>query len=152
MYLAEFDSSKRLLRITVTGDTTTEEISSALEDLRSLLKDVQPGFRLLADLRALVSMPTDAATYLGGIMEASAEKGVAMVVRLLPPDPSKDIGLAIISQFHYPRDVPIITCATLEEAMEILNEKNSNRRALRKRSRGRGTGSAGSERSNQKAR
>jgi len=124
MYLAEFDSSKRLLKITVTGDTTVEEIRLALKDLRLHLKDVQPGFRLLADLRALVSMPTDAAPYLGGIMEASAEKGVAMVVRLLPPDPSKDIGLAIISQFHYPPDVPIVTCATLEEAIELLEEKN----------------------------
>ena len=121
MYLTEFDPSKRLLKITVSGDTTTEEVKLALEKLRSLLKEVE-GFRLLADLRSLVSMPTDAAPYLGEVMEASAEKGVAMVVRLLPPDPSKDIGLAIISQFHYPPDIPIFTCATMEEATQLLEE------------------------------
>ena len=124
MYLVEFDRSQRLLKITVGGDTTVEEISSALEDLRSVLKEIRPGFRLLADLSALVSMPTSAAPYLGEVMESCAEKGVTLVVRLLPKEPSKDIGLAIISKFHYPPDVLIVTCATMEEAMRLLEEKN----------------------------
>ncbi|HYZ72768.1 MAG TPA: hypothetical protein VE641_06785 [Chthoniobacterales bacterium] len=123
MYLAEFDPLQRLVKITVTGETFAEEVSSALENLRVLLTDVQPGFRLLADLSALISMPTSAAAHLGEIMELCAEKGVGLVVRLLPPDPSKDIGLSIISKFHYPPDVPIVTCATLEEAMRLLDEK-----------------------------
>ena len=123
MYSTEFDRAQRLLKIIVAGDTTIEEVSSALENLRSLLKEIQPGFRLLADLRALVSMPTTAAPYLGEVMELCAEKGVSLVVRMLPPDPSKDIGLAIISQFHYPPDVLIVTCATTEEAMRLLEEK-----------------------------
>jgi hypothetical protein len=123
MYLTEFDRSHRLVKITVAGDTIGEEVKSALENLRSLLEHVQPGFRLLADLRELVSMPTSAAPYLGEIMEVCAENGVSLVVRLLPADPSKDIGLSIISQFHYPPDVPIITCATMEEAMRLLEEK-----------------------------
>ena len=123
MYLAEFDRSQRLLKLTVAGDIIVEEAKSALEKLRLLLKDVQPGFRVLADLGALVSMPTSVAPYLGEIMEACAEKGVALVVRLLPADPSKDIGLSIISQFHYPPHVPVVTCATMEEAMRLLDEK-----------------------------
>jgi hypothetical protein len=124
MYLTEFDRSQRLVKITVAADVIVEELKSAIENLASLLRDVEPGFRLLADLSALVSMPTTAAPYLGQIMELCAEKGVALVVRLLPPDPSKDIGLAIISQFHYPPEVPIITCATMNEAMRVLDEKN----------------------------
>jgi hypothetical protein len=124
MYLTEFDRSQRLVKITVAADVIVEELKSAIENLVSLLRDVEPGFRLLADLSALVSMPTTAAPYLGQIMELCAGKGVSLVVRLLPADPSKDIGLAIISQFHYPPEVPIITCATMEEAMRLLNEKN----------------------------
>jgi anti-anti-sigma regulatory factor len=123
MYLAEFDPLQRLVKITVAGDATAEEVISARESLRAVLKDVQPGFRLLADLSAVVSMPTSVAPHLGEIMELCAEKGVALVVRLLPPEPSKDIGLAIISQFHYPPDVPIVTCATMEEAIRLLEEK-----------------------------
>jgi hypothetical protein len=124
MYLTEFEHSQRLLKITVAGDTTADEIRSALENLRSLLKEIQPGFKLLADLGALESMPTTSAPYLGKIMESCAEKGVSLVIRLLPRDPSRDIGLAIISQFHYPPDIPIVTCTTMEEAMRLLDEKN----------------------------
>jgi hypothetical protein len=124
MYLAEFDRSQRLMKITVAGDTIAEEVRSALENLRSLLIDVQPGFRVLADLSGLVSMPTSVAPHIGEVMDLCAEKGVALVVRLLPPDPSKDIGLAIMSQFHYPPHVSIVTCATMEEAMQLLHERN----------------------------
>jgi hypothetical protein len=69
-------------------------------------------------------MPTNVAPHLGEIMELCAERGVALVVRLLPPEASKDIGLAIIGQFHYPPEIPIITCATLEEATHLLEEKD----------------------------
>src|SRR6201982_3302486 len=122
MYLAEFNPLQRLVKITVAGDATAEEGISARESLRTVLEDVQPGFRLLADLSALVSMPTSVAPHLGEIMELCAEKGVALVVRLLPPDPSKDIGFAIMSRFHYSPDIPIVTCATIEEAMSRLLE------------------------------
>ena len=124
MFLIEFDRSRRLVKITVTGEATAEEAKSALERLRSLLNEVEPGFSLLADMSALLSMPTSAAPYLGQVMESSADKGVALVVRVLPSDPSRDIGLAIISRFHYPPDIPIVTCATVEEAMRHLNEKS----------------------------
>jgi hypothetical protein len=125
MFLTEFDRLQRLVKITVSGDGTSEEARSGLENLRSLLTNVEPGFRLLADLSAVLSMPTSAAPYIGQIMDSCAEKGVALVVRLLPADPSKDIGLAIMSRFHYPVDVPIVTCATMEEAMRhLLDEKS----------------------------
>ena len=125
MFLTEFDRSRRLVKITVAGDATAEEARSGLENLRTLLKDVQPGFRLLADLSAVTSMPTSAAPYIGQVMESCADKAVALVVRLLPADPSKDIGLAIMSRFHYSPDVPIVTCMTMEEAMRhLLDEKS----------------------------
>jgi hypothetical protein len=70
-------------------------------------------------------MPTNAAPYVGQIMESCGQKGVELVVRLLPTDPGKDIGLAIMSRFHYAPDVPIVTCPTMEEAMRhLLDEKS----------------------------
>jgi hypothetical protein len=121
MFLIEFDRPRQLVKITIAGDATAEEAKSNLERLRSLLKEVEPGFSLLADLSAVLSMPTSAAPYIGQVMESCADKGVALVVRVLPADPSRDIGLAIISRFHYPPDIPIVTCATLEEAMRQLH-------------------------------
>jgi hypothetical protein len=40
-------------------------------------------------------------------------------VRVIP-DPHRDIGLKIMSIFHYAGDVQIITCQSLAEAEEIL--------------------------------
>jgi hypothetical protein len=122
MFLTELDRSKRQLKITVAGHSTPEEARSCLESLQSLLKEIQPGFKLFADLSGVLSMPTTAAPYIGQIMESCAEKGVALVVRLLPADPSKDIGLAIMSRFHYSPDIPIVTCTTVEEAASHLLE------------------------------
>jgi hypothetical protein len=122
MFVTEFDKSQRLLRITLAGHTTAEEARSCMESVRSLLADVQPGFRLLADLGGILSMPTTAAPYIGQLMDSCAEKGVVLVVRLLPAEPSKDIGFAIMSQFHYAPDVRIVTCATMEEAANYLLE------------------------------
>jgi hypothetical protein len=120
MFVIEFDKSRALLKITWTGHATTEEARSCLENLGSLLIDVQPGFKLFADLSAVLSMPTAAAPYIGQIMELCAEKGVGLVVRLLPPEPSKDIGFAIMSRFHYAPEIQIVTCTTMDEAMSLL--------------------------------
>jgi hypothetical protein len=122
MFRTELDRSRRLLKITVAGHSTPEEARSCLESLHSLLNDIQPGFKLFADLGDLLSMPTTTAPYIAQIMESCAEKGVGLVVRLLPPEPSKDIGFAIMSHFHYAPDVRIVTCATREEAASLLLE------------------------------
>jgi hypothetical protein len=122
MFLVELDRSQRLLRITIAGHSTPEEARSGLEDLRSLLTDVQPGFRLFTDLSGILSMPTTAAPYIGQFMELCTEKGVELVVRLLPAEPNKDIGFAIMSHFHYGPDIRIVTCETMEEAVRYLLE------------------------------
>ena len=57
----------------------------------------------------------DAAAY----VDLCNKQGIEMVVRVIP-DPQKDIGLNILSLFHYRRRVRIVTCATLEEAMKAL--------------------------------
>jgi hypothetical protein len=131
MFLTELDRAQRLLKITVVGHSTPEEAKSCLEDLHSLLTDVQPGLRLFADLSGVLSMPTTAAPYIGQFMELCAEKGVELVVRLLPAEPSKDIGFAIMSHFHYAPDVRIVTCTTMEEAAQHLAQtppSSENRR------------------------
>ena len=47
------------------------------------------------------------------------KKGIEMVVRVIP-DPRKDIGLNILSLFHYRRGLRILTYETLDEAMKAL--------------------------------
>ena len=54
------------------------------------------------------------------IMELCDEKKVSAVVRVIP-DPKRDIGLQIMSHFHYGADVRIMTCANMDEAMACLS-------------------------------
>jgi hypothetical protein len=55
-------------------------------------------------------------------MDLCDKKGAAAVVRVIP-DPQKDIGLNIMSIFHFRRRVRISTCETMEEALRQLDSR-----------------------------
>jgi len=122
MYAIELDQSKRLLVITAVRRVTAEEAKLAAQQIRDLLRDVAPGLHLLADFRWLESMDSAAARHIAEIMDMLAEKGVVSVTRVIP-DPRKDIGLNILSQFHYGPQVTITTFETLADAVQSIAAK-----------------------------
>ena len=122
MYAVELDQSKRLLVISAAQRVTAEEANMAAQRTRELLQDVAPGFHVLADFRWLESMDSAAARHIAEIMDALAEKNVASVTRVMP-DPHKDIGLNILSQFHYGPDVTLTTFETLADAVQSIAAK-----------------------------
>ena len=119
MYAVELDQSKRLLVISAVQRVTAAEAKLAAQRVRELLQDVVPGFRVLADFRWLDSMDSASARYIAEIMDALAKKGLASVTRVIP-DPHKDIGLNILSQFHYGPEIKIATFETLADALQSL--------------------------------
>ena len=119
MYSVEADKSKRLVVISTVGRVTKEEAKQAAQQVRDILKDFAAGFRVLADFRWLESMDTAAARHVAEIMDALTEKQVALVIRVIP-DPHKDIGLNILSQFHYGPEIQITTFETLADALQSL--------------------------------
>jgi anti-anti-sigma regulatory factor len=122
MYAVELDRSKRLLVISAAQRVTAEEANLAAQRIREVLQDVAPGFHVLADFRWLESMDSAAARHIAKIMDSLAEKEVASVTRVMP-DPHKDIGLNILSQFHYGPDVTITTFETLADAVQSIAAK-----------------------------
>jgi anti-anti-sigma regulatory factor len=122
MYSVELDRSKRLLVISAAQTVTAEEAKMAAQRIREVLQDVAPGFRVLADFRGLQSMDSAAAPHIAKMMDALAEKEVASVTRVIP-DPRKDIGLNILSQFHYGPDVTLTTFETLADAVQSIAAK-----------------------------
>jgi hypothetical protein len=119
MYSVEADTSKRLVVISAAGHVTKEEVKEAAQQVREIVKDTKPGFRLLTDFRWLDSMDAAAARHVAEIMDALAAKQVGSVTRVVP-DPHKDIGLNILSQFHYGPKIPIATFETLADALRSL--------------------------------
>ena len=123
MYSVEADRSKRLVVISAAGRVSKEEVKEAAQEVREIVKDLEPGFRVLADFRWLDLMDSSSAPHIAEIMDALAEKKVASVVRVIP-DPRKDIGLNILSQFHYGPEIRTITFETLADALQSLSEKS----------------------------
>ena len=122
MYAIELDRSKRLLVISATQRVTAEQAKLAAQRVRELVHDVAPGFRVLADFRWLDSMDPTAARHIADMMDAIAEKRAASVTRVIP-DPHKDIGLNILSQFHYGPEIQISTFQTLADALQSITAK-----------------------------
>jgi hypothetical protein len=122
MYSVEIDRSKRLLVISALQRVTAEQAKLVAKEVRDLLRDVAPGFRVLADFRWLESMDSAAARHVADIMDALAEKRVASVTRVMP-DPHKDIGLNILSQFHYGPEIQLATFETLADAIQSLTKE-----------------------------
>jgi anti-anti-sigma regulatory factor len=84
MYSVEIDRSKRLLVISALQRVTAEDAKLVAQQVRELLRDVPPGFRVLADFRWLESMDSAAAHHVAEIMDTLTEKGVASVTRVMP--------------------------------------------------------------------
>jgi anti-anti-sigma regulatory factor len=122
MYAVELDRSKRLLVINAVRRVTAREVQAVAQRVRDVLQDVAPGFRVVVDYRWLESMDSASAPHLAKIMETLTEKGAASVARVVP-DPQKDIGLNILSQFHYGPDIPITTFDTLADAIQSMAAK-----------------------------
>jgi hypothetical protein len=119
MYAVELDQSTRLLVISAAQRVTTEQARQAAQQVRDLLQDVAPGFRVLVDFRWLESMDPASSRHVAEMMDALAQKQVTSVTRVMP-DPHKDIGLNILSQFHYGPEIQITTFQTLADAVQSL--------------------------------
>jgi len=119
MYFVEADQSKRLLVISAAGKVTKKEVAAVAQQVRNMMSEMTPGFRVLTDFRWLDRMEPAASTHIAEIMDALAEKKVALVVRVVP-DPRKDIGLNILSQFHYGPKIKLVTFESLAEALSMM--------------------------------
>jgi len=119
MSQVEVDRSRNLLKISYAQHVGPEDTQRVVEQAPTLLPELRPGFRLLGDLSGVESMDLACVPHIERMMDLCNKNGVEMVVRVIP-DPHKDIGLNILSLFHYHRRVKIVTCETLEEALEVL--------------------------------
>jgi len=119
MVLVTSNKLKQFLCLTYIGEVTPDEIDRYREEVNGLLADLKPGFSLLVDLTQLTAMGIDCADAIGRNMEAADQAGVGTVVRVIP-DPNKDIGMNILSIFHYHNHPRIVTCDNMIEGVKAL--------------------------------
>src|ERR1700730_16184584 len=119
MVAIEADQRKNLLLVRYRGLIGSGEMQRGLDQIQAGLAKLESGFRVLADLTELQSMDVACAPFIEKAMDLCNKKGASTVVRVIP-DPTRDIGMQIMSLFHYGGDVRIVTCETLDEARAIL--------------------------------
>ena len=121
-YIVESDAAKNLLVIRYRGRVAPVDVEACAEKVADVLPQMAPGFRLLVDLTRLESMDVACVPHLEEIMRLCDGKGVSAVVRVVP-EARRDIGLQIMSRFHYRRTVEFVTCKTLEDAAALLTDE-----------------------------
>jgi|SRR6267378_6274832 len=119
MLQLNIDKPKNLLKLSYSGHVNVEEAIQYVEQLPPLLAELQPGFFLLTDLSALEVIDFACVPYIKKFMDLANARGVSTIIRVIP-DPHKDIGLNIMSLFHYHRGTRVINCKTMQEALETL--------------------------------
>ena len=119
MFLATVNKSKQLLCLSFAGHVSAGELERGLPDVIALLAELTGGFRLLTDLGRVESMDVECAKQIGKVMELCELNGVKLVVRIIP-DPTKDIGMNLLSLFHYHRHPRIVSCENMVEAAKRL--------------------------------
>ena len=121
MFSIEASEAKRLMKISWSGQVHLDEMRRCAEEVGVMAAKMRPGFRVLADMTDLESMDSAGAPYIGSVMDVCATKQVEHVIRVIP-DPRKDIGLNILSHFHYGSKVRVTICENLADAMRQLTE------------------------------
>ena len=117
--LVAVDAARNRIEVVFQGNIGPREMARYEEDIRAAISQVRAEFRLLTDLSALSSMDSACIPQLERAMDAINGSGVGRIVRVIPHT-SKDIGLSIMSLFHYRHGLRIITCRTREEAEQAL--------------------------------
>lgn len=120
-YAVEVKRDENLLILSYRGKVTVGDAEECARAVEASLTTLRPGFRLLSDFSQLESMAVACAPHIERIMDLCSNQGIHGVIRVIS-QPTKDIGLRIMSHFHYRPDVQIVTCETLEEAETILKQ------------------------------
>jgi hypothetical protein len=121
MFSIEANDDERLIKISWSGKVDSEEMRRCAEEMGVTAFKMQPGFRLLADMTNLESMDYAGVPYITSVMDLCMARQVEQVIRVIP-DPHKDIGLNIMSYFHYGPGVRVAVCQNLADAMRLLAE------------------------------
>lgn len=113
------DTTANLLRIRLSGSIGVTDMRACVDEVARRLPELHASFKCYTDLSGIQSMDTACVTEVERLMDLCRDKGVDTVVRVIPKR-SKDVGFNILSLFHYPKKVRIITCPTVAEAERAL--------------------------------
>jgi hypothetical protein len=119
MVLVSSNIPRQFLVLLYIGKVLPAEIDQSIDTIRAVSVGLKPDFTVLADFTHLENMGEECAPAVGRLMEYASATGVGTVIRVIP-DPYKDIGMNILSCFHFSPRPGIVTCASMTEAAQAI--------------------------------
>jgi len=119
MILVTQNRSLRLLCISYVGVVTADDLRRCRQEIETQATELGAGFTMLVDLTPLTAMDAECVTEVGHNMEVVDRLGVELVVRVIP-DVSKDIGMNILTVFHYQHRPRLVTCDNMADALTAI--------------------------------
>jgi hypothetical protein len=118
MYLLQIDQLHNRLHVILFGQFEERQASKLSAELMMRITELREGFHVLCDVTSLEKFDHSARKHYSTIMDLCRKSGVRKVIRIVP-DSQDNFGLTIMSYFHY-KNIPVITCRDLEEALKHL--------------------------------
>ena len=119
MIKTSYDGKHNAVVIEFAGKINPAQAEQNLLDIHKVIPKHRKGFKVLVDLSELENMDLTVQEPIAKAMDLLNAHGVTKVVRVIP-DPAKDIGLNILSIFHYSKNVKILTVESRKDALERL--------------------------------
>lgn len=114
------NTAAKQVRIRLSGDIDPASMRACVDEVARLGSSLSRGFKVLTDLSGIKTMESTCVPEVERLMDLCRDKGADTIVRVIPRR-SKDVGFNILSLFHYPKSVTILTCNTLAEAERALS-------------------------------
>lgn len=120
MIRVQCDSKRNLVMAHFSGKIDPAAAETFFEDIQKVIPQCGKGFQLLTDLTDIQEVDFKIQPTIQKVMKYLNDQGVREILRVIP-DPSKDIGLNIMSAFHYSKNVTFRTFQTRDEVERALN-------------------------------
>jgi hypothetical protein len=116
---AVVEPARNLAQVRFAGDFTGAAMEAAATKVESILPQLKPGFRVLADFSRVIAMDLDCVAPLARVMDLCRAHNVGLIVRILPAK-EHDIGINLLSIVHYRGLVRTVTVDNMAEAERVL--------------------------------
>lgn len=115
MINASYDSKLNTVFIEFNGKIDANQAEKYYSDIQKIVPRGSDGFKVLTDFSKADGIDFAVRDSIKKVMDFFNASGVTQVFRVIP-DPNQDIGLNIMSFFHYSKEVQIFTFTTRSEA------------------------------------
>ncbi len=122
MIKVNYDQEHNTVIIEFVGKIDAAHGEEYLPNLHKVIPKHGKGFKLLVDLSLVQKMDPKFQVSIKKAMDLLNAHGVTKIIRVIP-HPAHDLGLNIMSHFHYSKEVKVLTLPSRKEAEARLRTK-----------------------------